>query len=227
MLKAFAPSLYVAEGPCVPFLGIPYPTRMAVAQLQNGGLWVWSPVALSPELEREIKAIGPVRHIVSPNKIHHLFLPEWAERFPDAKFYAPPGLAQRKPELRFDFELSEEAHPAWAGEIDQTIFKGSLAMEEVVFFHRPSRTAILGDLVQRHDPTEFKAIQRWLLRADGLLGEAGSTPREWRFTFWRRRQTRAARAELLSWKPENLIIAHGDCATGQASKILTRALAWI
>ena len=227
MLKAFAESLYIADGPCVPFLGIPYPTRMAIVQLQDGSLWVWSPIALSAELEREVNALGPVRHVVSPNKIHHLFLPEWAERFPDAQFHAPPGLARRKPELHFDRELGEEADPAWSEEIDQMIFKGSPAMEEVLFFHRPSKTAILCDLVQRHDPAQFKTIHRWLLRADGLIGENGSTPLEWRLTFWRRRQARAAKATLLNWEPENLLIAHGTCATGEAGRILSQALTWV
>ncbi|MEE3328192.1 MAG: DUF4336 domain-containing protein [Myxococcota bacterium] len=226
MLELFAQSLYVAEGPSVPFLGIPYPTRMAVVKLESGSLWVWSPIALSPELERDLIALGPVEHVISPNKIHHLFLAEWAERFPDARFYAPPGLAKRKPQLHFDFELGEAAPSAWTEEIDQTVFKGSFAMDEVLFFHRPSKTAIRCDLVQRHDASDLKPMHRWLMWADGLLGENGSTPREWRFTFWRRNQTRVSRSVVLDWKPENLIIAHGTCAKGRASEILSQALAW-
>ncbi len=81
-MKEFGPSLYVADGPTVSFLGFPYPTRMAVARLTDGSAWVWSPIALTSELERAVDSIGPVRHIVSPNKIHHLFLREWAARWP-------------------------------------------------------------------------------------------------------------------------------------------------
>ncbi|HZW50689.1 MAG TPA: DUF4336 domain-containing protein, partial [Rudaea sp.] len=90
MLEQFGPSLYVAEGPIVSFFGFPYPTRMAVARLADGNVWVWSPVALTPELADAVNAIGPVRHIVSPNKLHHLFLHEWVEHWPDARLYAPP-----------------------------------------------------------------------------------------------------------------------------------------
>ena len=79
MLEEFGPSLYVADGPTVPFLGFPYPTRMAVVKLSDGSAWVWSPVALSDALAKAVEAIGPVRHIVSPNKIHHLFLGEWGQ----------------------------------------------------------------------------------------------------------------------------------------------------
>lgn len=227
MLKEFGPSLYVADGPTVPFLGIPYPTRMAVARLQDGSTWVWSPVALTPELAHAVDAIGPVRHLVSPNKIHHLFLKEWSQHYPDAKLHAPPGLVKRKPKIQFDTELDESTDPPWAGEIDQIIFRGSVAMEEVAFFHRPSRTAILCDLVQRHDPSAFKGLTKMVMRLDGLIGESGSTPREWRISFLRRHLARAARAKVLAWEPERLLIAHGMCAQENATPILARALAWI
>lgn len=227
MLEEFGPSLYVAEGPTVSFYGFPYPTRMAVARLTDGSTWVWSPVALTEKLVDEVEAIGPVRHIVSPNKIHHLFLGQWAKRWPDARLYAPPGLAQRKPEIRFDAELTGEPDPAWAEEIDQVIFHGSVAMEEVVFFHRPSSTAIVCDLIQRHDENDAKGWKGKLMQLDSLVGEKGSTPREWRASFLRRGPARAARKTLLDWKPERLLIAHGLCSRTRASDIIEQALDWI
>ena len=227
VLEEFGPSLYVANGPTVPFLSFPYPTRMVLVRLADGGLWVWSPIALSEELASAVDSIGPVRHIVSPNKIHHLFLKEWAERWPDARLHAPPDLAARKPDLHFHAELGDEPGEAWAADIDQTIFRGSLFMEEVVFFHRPSRTAIVCDLVQRHDPAEMKGAKGLVMRLDGLVGEHGSTPREWRASFLRRGRARDARARVLAWKPERLLIAHGACAQEGAEEILGRALAWM
>ena len=227
MLEEFAPSLFLAEGPTVPFLGFPYPTRMAVVRLADGGAWVWSPVALTPDMEAAVSGIGPVRHIVSPNKIHHLFLKEWVERWPEALLHAPPGLARRRPDLRFASELGDEPEPAWAGEIDQAIFRGSFFLEEVSFFHRPSRTALVGDLVQRHDPAGMRGVKGLLMRLDGLVGEHGSTPREWRASFLRRGRARAARARVLGWEPERLVIAHGECARENATPILERALAWM
>ena len=201
MLTEFGPELWSAEGPTVSFYGFPYPTRMAVARLSDGSAWVWSPIALTPELEREVTVIGPVRHLVSPNKIHHLFLAEWAARWPEVTVHASPGLAARKPELHFDAELGDAADPAWADDIDQVILRGSFAMEEVVFHHRTSRTAIVCDLVQRHDPAEMTGFKGVLMRLDGLVGERGSTPREWRASFLRREPARAARAKLLAWEP--------------------------
>jgi hypothetical protein len=227
VLEEFAPSLYVADGPSVSFLTFDYPTRMAIVRLADGALWVWSPIALTPALEAAVEALGPVRHLVSPNKIHHLFLAEWARRWPEARLHAPPGLAKKRSDLHFHTELSNGSDPAWAGEIDQVIFHGSFALEEVVFFHRASRTALVCDLVQRHDPAKMKGLKGAIMRLDGLVGDAGSTPREWRASFLRRRLARAAREAVLAWQPERLVIAHGACARHEATPLLDRALAWI
>ena len=227
ILNEFAPSLYIAEGPTVSFFGFPYPTRMAIVRLADGKLWVWSPVALTDTLRSAVNALGPVSHIVSPNKIHHLFLAEWGEAWPEARVYAPPGLAKRQPQLRFDAVLIDEPDPAWEADIDQVIFRGSFAMEEVTFFHRKSRTAIVCDLVQRHEQTEMTGWRGMLMRMDGLVGPQGSTPREWRATFLRRGAARAAKRKLLSWEPERLLIAHGQCASSDATRIIADALSWI
>lgn len=227
MLKEFGPSLYTADGPTVPFFGFPYPTRMAVARLSDGSVWVWSPVALTEELAEQVEALGPVRYIVSPNKIHHLFIHEWTSRWPEAQLYAPPGLAKRKPELHFDAELKDEPPPSWAADIDQVIFRGSFVMEEVTFFHRESSTAIFCDLIQRHPESKMSGWKGMLMRLDALVGKHGSTPREWRATFLRRAPARASLKKVLGWNAERLLIAHGECAQHDATRIISEALSWI
>jgi hypothetical protein len=227
MLEQFGPSLYVAEGPTVSFFGFPYPTRMAVVRLADGNVWVWSPVAPTPELIDAVNAIGPVRCIVSPNKLHHLFLQEWAEHWPDARLYAPPGLARKKPGLHFQAELSDEPIAAWNADIDQAVFRGSFVMDEVMFFHRASRTAIVGDLIQRFPEADVSGWKRMLLKIGGLLGERGGTPIDWRTSFLRHTPARAALQKVLAWNPERLLIAHGMCAQTGASGIIAKALSWM
>lgn len=227
MLARFAEDLYLAEGPEVSFFGFPYPTRMAVARLSNGDAWVWSPVALTPELAAAVEAIGPVRYIVSPNKLHHLFLAEWRDRWPQARLYAPPGLARKKPQLRFAGELLDQHECPWRTDIDQVVFGGSFAMTEVAFFHRASRTALLGDLIQRFPEAMATGWKGLVMRLGGLVGPQGGTPPDWRLSFLHRRQARAARDVVLGWKPERLVIAHGDCASAGATRIIEAALRWM
>jgi len=227
LLQEFGASLYSAEGPTVSFYGFPYPTRMAVARLPDEGLWVWSPIALTDELVREVQALGPVRHIVSPNRLHQRFLREWALRWPAALIHAPPGLARKRPDLHFGTELGDKPNPAWATDIDQVVFRGSFAVEEVVFFHRPARAAIFGDLIQRFSESAAKGWKGMIMRLAGLVGEDGSTPLDWRASFIRHSSARKARNIVLGWNPERLLIAHGECAQTRAAEIIAGALAWI
>ncbi len=227
MLEEFGPSLYLAGGPVVSFYGFPYPTRMAVARLSDGRVWIWSPIALTTELADAVEAIGPVSYIVSPNKLHHLFLGEWAERWPDAQLFAPPGLARKRSDLQFDGELLDFPDTGWAADIDQVIFHGSFATEEVVFYHRASSTAIICDLIQRFPPEYLRGLKGLLMRLDGLAGERGRTPREWRASFLRRGPARIARQKLLDWKPTQLLIAHGKCERSDAAKTISHALSWL
>ena len=227
MLVPFGTDLFFADGPDVSFFGFPYPTRMAVARLPGGRVWVWSPIALTSELAAAVERLGSVSYIVSPNKLHHLFLAEWSHRWPDAELFAPPGLAGRKTRLRFAAELGDRKDSRWAPDIEQAVFRGSLAMEEVVFFHRASRTAIFGDLIQRFPQESAKGWKGLMMRLDGLVGPRGSTPREWRLSFLSRRKARAARRTVLEWKPQRLLIAHGACAETGAAEIIAAALSWM
>ena len=227
MLTEIDRDIWIAEGPSVPFLGVPYPTRMTLVRLSDGGLWLCSPIELNAALADAVQALGPVQHLVSPNKIHHLFLGQWAQAWPDAKLWASPGLARRRRDLSFHGELGNAAEPAWESDIDQLIFRGSFAMEEVVFFHRASRSAIITDLVQKFDPATLRGWRGLLMRLDGLVGPEGSTPREWRLTFWNRRAAREALRKMLGWNPQRLIIAHGQWVRENGREALARSLSWI
>ncbi len=227
LLNEIDRDIWIADGPSVSFFGFPYPTRMAVVRLGDDSLWVWSPIALNPPLVEAVGALGPVRHLVAPNKFHHLFLAEWANAWPEAKLYAPPGLARRRSDLTFHRELGDTPDAAWAADIDQVIFHGSFFMEEVVFFHRGSRSVLVTDLVQKFDPATQHGWRGALMRWDGMVGPDGSTPREWRLSFWNRRAAREALRKALAWDPQRLIIAHGEWVRENGRAALAHSLRWL
>ncbi len=227
MLNEIARDIWIADGPSVSFVGFMYPTRMVVVRLSDRSLWVWSPIALSPTLAAAVNALGPVRHLVSPNKIHHLFLGQWAQAWPDAKLYASPGLAPRRRDLTFARELGDAPDPAWAADIDQVIFHGSFAMEEVVFFHRSSRSVIVTDLIQKFDPSKQHGWRGVVMRLGGIVGSDGSTPRDWRLSFWNRRAARAALRKALAWNPRRLILAHGEWVRENGREALAHSMRWL
>jgi hypothetical protein len=228
LLHSIASGVWLAEGPVVRFLRFfPYPTRMAVIRLGDGGLFVWSPIALDEALAKEVESLGTVRDLVAPNALHHLSLAQWAERFPGARMHAAPGLTKKRPDLSFETELSDVPDPAWAAEIDQVVFRGSRFLEEVVFFHRPSRIALVTDLIQRFDPAQLRGLAGLMMRLWGLVGENGSTPREWRASFVDRGPARAALRRALDWDPARLVIAHGLLPQEPGRDALARGLRWL
>ena len=72
LLTPFGPDVWIADGPTVSVIGFHYPTRMAIIRLADGELFVWSPVAHSEDLRRELDAIGVVHFIIAPNTLHDL-----------------------------------------------------------------------------------------------------------------------------------------------------------
>ena len=228
MLTPFARDLWLADGPTVRFAGIfDYPTRMALVRLADGGLWVWSPIELDDALAKEVEVLGPVRHLVSPNKLHHLYLGPWRERFPQARVVASPGLVAKRKDLAFDAELGDEPDPAWDGQIDQVVFRGSVFLDEVVFFHRASRTALVCDLIQRFAPGAFSGWRGTWMRLWGLVGEDGTTPLEWRAAWWNRAPARAALEVASAWDAERLVTGHGEIPTEAGAEALRRGLRWL
>jgi hypothetical protein len=221
--------IWIYDGSTVSFYGFPFSTRMTVVRLTNGELWVHSPEKMNPNLMGELAQLGVVRHLVSPNKLHHLFLPEWIEAYPEAITYAAPGLAKKRGDIRFHAELTEVPQDDWREEIDQTVFSGSRLMEEVVFYHKPSRTLILTDLIENVNPRSLNRWQRGVARFAGILAPRGKMPIDWRVSFRLGSMVKARQslALILGWQPENIILSHGECVFGNATQFLKASFSWL
>ena len=231
LLEEFSQNIYILNGPTVNFMGFPYPTRMAVIKLSNGSSFIWSPINLTKELAEEIETnIGKVSCIVVPNKIHHLFLKEWSEYFPNASIFAPPGLRTRNvvEGISFEADLSDEPELLWKDDIEQVVFRGSFFMEEVVFFHKVSKTIIVGDLIQRHEEETCTGFLGCLMKLDGIVGDDGSTPRDYRLTFLlHHNKCRASLDKIIAWDIDRMIIAHGSCCQKNGKEVVRKAFDWV
>jgi len=231
-LRAVADGLWIAEGPEVDFHGFPYPTRMVIVRLDGGSLWAWSPIEASAELFADLARIGPVSHLISPNRLHHLFLAQWQERFPQALLWGPASTIAMRPGLAFAPALTDQPPAAWRHEIDQAWFRGSPLLDEVVFFHKASRVAIFGDLVQAFDDNYLRRRwtpwQRRLARLLGITASSGArAPLDVRLSFLNRRWAREARTKVLNWRPECVVMAHGEWQRHDGFEFIQRSLSWI
>jgi hypothetical protein len=228
MLKNISESIWIVDGDAVPFFGMPYTTRMTVVRLQNGALWIHSPLKISNTLIEDISILGEVKYLISPNKLHHLFLVDWIQKFPHAVCYSSPGLAKKRPDINFSEILGMKPEEEWEEEIDQTIFKGSFVMEEVVFFHQSSNTLILTDLIENFKPESFNSWQRILAKLTGILSPNGKTPIDWRLSFiFGKKEAATSLAILMGWEPENIIVSHGECIFGDGLEFLKKSFLWV
>ena len=228
MLTKVDTGLWVYDGPSVQFYHVPFPTRMVVVQLDNNELWIHSPCHLDTELQNEIEKLGVVKYLISPNKLHHLFLKEWIDAYPESKCYASPGVAQKRPDILFYKELSDTPETQWQGMIEQLVFRGSFAMEEVIFYHRNSKTLIVTDLVENFAPHSLNCIQRIFARIAGILAPNGKTPLDWRLTFiFNKKVANSCLQNIISWKPERLIMSHGQIIEKEATEFLQKSFSWL
>jgi hypothetical protein len=225
-MQAFGEQLWTIDGDRVRMLGIPFETRMTVIQLSDGGVWLHSPVAANEERFSAVEKLGPVAHIVAPNKFHHLFVRPWSERFPSARTWADAAL-RRRSAASFHEELGPTPPPEWRDDIDQVFFAGSKVLPETVFLHRRSRTLIVTDILQNHEPSADGWFWRGLKRLNGIVAPEGGAPRDWRLTVRDKATARAARDQILSWDFDSLVISHGRCLAHGARAFVERAFAWL
>jgi len=220
MLRLIADDLWVAEQP-LRYLGVALTTRMTIVRLADGTLMVHSPIRLTDEL-RSAASAGRVRFIVAPNRFHHLFVPDWQKAYPDAQTFCAPGLDTKRADLKFTAILSDDPPAAWANEMDQAFMRAFPPLNEIVFFHRKTRTLIFTDLlfnITRHD----SAYARFLLRLDGAF-HGPAIPRSFRLLLRRRRVECAAFLHrLLSWDFDRAILAHGEIINSGAKPAVERA----
>ena len=206
-LRALAPDLWVADRPLKLFVG-DIGARMTVVRLHDGSLFLHSPVRLDEETRSALDTLGPVRAVVAPSKVHHLFVGDYVSGYPDAAVYGAPGLAAKRPTLRFDHVLDDEAPAEWRGDLEQHVFRGAPSLNEVVFLHRPTRTLVLTDLAFNVPAggTSGARVFLWLVGAGGRFG-----PHRMVRAFIRdRRAARESVDHVLRWDFDRVIVSHGE-----------------
>ena len=210
MLRQIDESLWCHDAPVTLRPGgMRMPARTTVVRLADG-LWVHSPLAIDDELAASIAALGEVRHLVAPNLFHHLYLGGAIERFPAARVYAPARLRSKRPELRVDVALEDAGEP-WP-ELATLAIAGVPELDECVFFHQPSATLIVSDLVfNLHEvdgpmlPMILRMVGAWKRLAQSKL---------WRRYTKDRAAAAASVAAVLAQPMRRLIPAHGEIVEG-------------
>ena len=205
--------------------GLNVGTRMTAIRLDDGGLFLHSPVALDAPTRDELETLGPVRHVVAPSKVHHLYAGEYGGAYPEARLYAAPGLPEKRSDVAFDEVLGDEPPAGWSGQIEQRLFAGTPYLNEVVFFHPATRTLLLTDLAFNVTEPEGFLTALWQ-RAAGTHRKFG-TGRPIRWLTRDRQAARAARDAILAWDFDRVIVTHGVVVQERGHRLVRAALEWL
>ena len=219
-LQAFGQDIWISDGESVSVAGFHYPTRMAIIRLGDGGLFVWSPTALTDALRAEVDTMGAVRFIVAPNSLHHLFIQPWQAAYPAAQ-------TKRRTDIAFDGELGDAAQAGWAQEIEQVVVRGNAITTEVVFFHRASGTVLFTDLLQNFKPGTFRGWRALVAKLDRMTADEPQVLQKFRVAFTDRKAARAAVRRILDWPVRKVLMAHGAPVEADAAAFLRRAFGWL
>ena len=206
------------------FLGLETGTRMTIVRLANGGLFVHSPVGLDPALRAEVDALGPVTAIVASSLFHNLYVGEWRAAYPNAIRCCCPGLDRKRPQLAWDRVLGDVPEPEWSADLDQVFFGARTMENEVVFFHRVTRTIVLCDAIFNlgTHPSVVTRIVAFLMGGS----EPGATWLE-RVMVRDRAAARDQVDRMLAWNAERIVLAHGDIIPTGGTEVIRKAYAWL
>ncbi|MCU4743109.1 DUF4336 domain-containing protein [Natronoglomus mannanivorans] len=225
MIEQQAERLWTYEEP-LRFFGFEIGRIMSVVRLSSGGLFVQSPAVLTPDLRSALDDLGEVRFVAPASKLHgHLYMEQYRDAYPDAELLAAPGLPARRPDLRFDQLLGETPDPRWAPDIDQVAIAGNRWLTELAYFHRPSRTVILGD-VGYHIGEQSPLKTRLMARVFGVYKQVGPTV-DYRLTIKNRATLRRAVQDVLSWDFDRVVPGHGEIVETGGKRAVIDGFDWL
>lgn len=221
LLKEIIPGhIWVQHAP-LRFFGVEVGSRMTVVQLRNNQLFVHSPLQLNDVIAAQLDNIGRVSYIVSPNNLHHLFIGDYFDHYKHAKFYASPGLTAKRKDIKFTAELKNEPDPDWAESLDQMIFFGHESFQEVVFYHRFSKTLIVADLLMNFTE-RASSLTKLVTRLMGIYGQP-TLPLDFKHSSLQALRFQMSVKKLMEWDFQRIILAHGDIIPQNGKEVLRQA----
>lgn len=194
--------------------------RMTVARLRDGGLVVYSAIALDEHEMKDLEAFGTPAYLIVPNDIHRMDVKSWKKRYPAMKVIAPAGSRDKVARIV----------PVDASEIDfgdpsvrfMTV-PGTGDKEAALLVETASGTTlVLNDLIFNIKPQP--GLTGWLFKKIGMTGDEPHIP-----PLIKMRQVKdekALRAQLERWAEmpslARVLVSHGDMVTERPAQVLRK-----
>jgi hypothetical protein len=217
--------IWLLEYP-VRFGGMDLFGRTTIIRLDGGDLIVHDPCKVSASVKDQIDQLGVVKYIVAPGYYHHLFVKDFQVHYPNAETFLCPGLERKRADIKFEWILGNRPDPRWGDAIEHVLVQGTKYIWEVAFFHRPSKTLILVDLLENiGDEYRHRAgllLQFWWKAIFRMWNNPKAAP-EYQMGWGDVARVKIALDKILSWDAEQVIIAHGENIEAHVAETLSKA----
>jgi hypothetical protein len=224
-LQPLGDGIWTAERPLCVIGLLEVGTRMTIVRLADGGLLLHSPAQADDATRRAVDALGPVRAILAPNRVHHFFAGDWKRAYPDALLLGVPGLPAKRKDLAFDGVLAEDPVLIFKGALEHVLFAGAPYLSELVLFHPASRTLVLTDLCM-NVRTPLPRSRAFWFRLTGAYGRLAPNFVV-KINIRDRRAARDSVDRILRFDFDRVSVTHGDVLETGGRAALREAFAWL
>lgn len=200
--------------------------RMTVIRLADGSVWVHSPTAIDPELQQQVDEIGPVKHLIAANNHHCKWLQDWNEAYPDAELYVSAGIPHKVPLSNYHI-LQPGMENAWAEDIDRKTMPSVPMFHETVFFHKPSQSLIVTDLIQNYPDTSHLTglvgvMSKYVFEPIGFKGCCVAPPLKMGFIIKDKPAFERFIQQIQNWDFQRIVVTHGDIIEEDAKPVFSQ-----
>ncbi|KAJ6491362.1 hypothetical protein C8R47DRAFT_1122451 [Mycena vitilis] len=217
VIRQVTPDITTFSKPFARFSILPFGGRSTAVRLSTGAVWVLASTPLTADTKEAIDRLGPVQWIMAGDAVHHMFLSQFKNAYPEAKVIGVEALIEKKKAEGFKLDGAYGADApgtryGFEDEIYACYFSG-FANKDVAWFHATSKTLIVADLLfnlpgnEQYSNSKTKAKVPFL----GTLDPWGSVHKHfvWGQGKDKEAMTRDAKT-VLAWAPERIIMCHGD-----------------
>lgn len=187
-------------------LGLNLRRNVTVIRLFSGKLVIHSTGPFSGEDVVLISALGEVGWICEVMLRHDTFSKEGRAAFPDVPFLAPEGFGQNQ---EFVTHTIVPTPQEWSDELQAIELQGIPSMRETVFFHQPSRTLIVADLVFNFPYNEPLWSELMLRAAVGSKHHPGMS-RAFKLAIKDENAFQQSISQMMGWNFDRVVVGHGE-----------------
>ena len=225
LIEYIKDQIWIYEYP-VRFGGMDLFSRTTIIKQNNSELIVHDPGSIDDSIKREIDSLGVVKYIIAPGNYHHLFVTDFQDIYPSAETFLCPGLERKRPDIKYDWILGDKPDARWEDTFEQALIQGTRYIWEVAFFHKPSKTLILVDLLENiGDDYQHKAgllLQFWWKFIFRMWNNPKAAP-EYQIGWGNKKIVKNGLNKILSWDAERVILAHGENIETNVNSVLSAA----